>query len=95
VDNARGKQAITRFKLIRQSGDFSLIEAAPETGRTNQIRVHLAALGYPIVCDTIYGTRIGGTGPGRLRRLGLHAAKLVIPAMGLSVEAPLPRDMVF
>jgi RluA family pseudouridine synthase len=61
IDARRGKDSITRFKVIARyasSGAFpgaALIEARPETGRTHQIRVHLAALGLPCLCDPLYG----------------------------------------
>jgi RluA family pseudouridine synthase len=55
VDRFRGKKSLTRFKRILCAGNYSIIEARPETGRSHQIRVHLAALGYAIVCDPLYG----------------------------------------
>ena len=75
------------------AGNFTVLEAVPETGRTHQIRVHLAALGHPVVCDSLYGTvkpvllstiKRGWRGDPLeerplLSRLGLHAARLDIP----------------
>ncbi|MDR1930749.1 MAG: RNA pseudouridine synthase, partial [Treponema sp.] len=55
VDKYRGKPSETRFSLILSAGNYAVIEARPATGRTHQIRVHLAALGHPIVCDQLYG----------------------------------------
>lgn len=55
IDARRGKDAVTRFKLLETLGQYSVVEAYPETGRTHQIRVHLAATGYPIACDPLYG----------------------------------------
>jgi 23S rRNA pseudouridine1911/1915/1917 synthase len=55
IDKYRGKKAVTRFRLLGRAGNYSVVEAVPETGRTHQIRVHLASLGRPIVCDPLYG----------------------------------------
>jgi 23S rRNA pseudouridine1911/1915/1917 synthase len=53
---ANGLPARTRFRRLTRRGEFSLVEASPETGRQHQIRVHLAHLGCPIVGDKLYGT---------------------------------------
>jgi len=93
IDKAKGKHARTNFKLLAEVGDYSLIEAQIETGRTHQIRVHLASLGHPVVCDPLSGTmkpvylsafKRGWRGDNLeekplLSRLGLHAYSLVIP----------------
>jgi RluA family pseudouridine synthase len=116
IDRFRGKKALTAFRLLGSAGNYSVLEAMPETGRIHQIRVHLAALGHPVVCDELYGnskpvllSAIKRSWRGDpleerplLSRLGLHAAELFIPgyigksaetAAGLSLKAPLPRDM--
>jgi len=90
VDKFRGKKSLTRFALLGSAGNLSVLEAFPETGRTHQIRVHAAALGFPVVCDSLYGndkpvllSAIKKNWRGDpleekplLSRLGLHAAEL-------------------
>lgn len=57
VIHPKGKNSITSYKLIEQFKNFSIILAQPKTGRTHQIRVHLASIGCPLVCDSLYGIR--------------------------------------
>lgn len=87
---ARGSQeAITRCRVLERRGDRALLELRPETGRTHQLRVQLAAEGLPIAGDRLYG---GPAAP----RLLLHAAALSLkhPSSGapLTLRAPLPPD---
>src|SRR5208282_1712092 len=71
VDNSEeGKEAQTHFRVLHSNERFALIEASPLTGRTHQIRVHLAESGSPIVCDELYGRVVKGF------RLGLRAVRL-------------------
>lgn len=95
-----GMTAHTLFKLRRNWQGYSLLEAELKTGRTHQIRVHLAHLGYPVAGDDKYGDfalnkRLARQG---LKRMFLHAFKVVIahPQSGavLAVEAPLPADLL-
>jgi RluA family pseudouridine synthase len=69
VDARGGKEAETTFRVLQVAGNASLVEARPFTGRTHQIRVHLAESGHPVVGDELYGT------PDR-RGLGLRAVEL-------------------
>jgi 23S rRNA pseudouridine955/2504/2580 synthase len=70
VDARHGKPAETQFRLLKAHGHFSLVEARPVTGRTHQIRVHLAEAGLPIAGDELYGSDIGNL------LLGLRAVRL-------------------
>ena len=69
--NNGGKYAVTHWKKIRNNNDFSLLEVELETGRKNQIRVHMESLGHPVAGDKKYGAKRNP-----LKRLGLHATTL-------------------
>ena len=97
--DAAGQAAHTEFRLERSWHEYSLLRAELKTGRTHQIRVHLAHVGYPIAGDDKYGDfelnkRLARSG---LKRMFLHAASLSFrhPASGamLTLEAPLPDDL--
>jgi len=89
---SRGREARTGYRVIKYVGDCTLIEVTPETGRTHQIRVHLAAIGFPVVGDPIYGVKSP-----YLSRQFLHACKLGfrLPSSGEYVEftSELPPDL--
>ncbi len=96
-----GKPAVTRYATLRRLPSLSDLELRPETGRTHQIRVHLAAVGHPIAGDDFYGgaSRWHGVRDPRLRealsriaRPLLHAARVEVLEMGIDVSAPLPGD---
>lgn len=90
-DPSRGKLAQTAYRVLRETKDYSLLEVDLLTGRKNQIRVHLADLGHPIVGDKKYGK---GKGEGAKARLALHARSISFyhPASGkpLTFVAPVP-----
>jgi 23S rRNA pseudouridine1911/1915/1917 synthase len=100
-----GRSAITHWKTAQQIesafGKFSLLEVKIETGRTHQIRVHLASIGHPVVGDTLYGApRELRQKSGKSIALGrnfLHAAaiqlKHPVTDTPLSFEQPLPADL--
>jgi 23S rRNA pseudouridine1911/1915/1917 synthase len=89
VRKGAGKKAETLFRVLRRKEGRALLLASPLTGRTHQIRIHLAEAGHPVVGDRAYGA-----GPDR--RLYLHAWRLSLehPVCGnlLSFEAPVPAD---
>jgi 23S rRNA pseudouridine1911/1915/1917 synthase len=93
IDDKHGKPAQTLVSVREQFTRHALLSVKPVTGRTHQIRIHLASVGLPIVSDPLYGSGR----PGPMRRLGLHAARLrfVHPFTHRSVEieAPWPRDL--
>jgi RluA family pseudouridine synthase len=105
VDKRRGKPAITQFTRICGAPTHSVLSVRPLTDRQHQIRVHLASLGHPIVCDELYGTahplylsklkRAWRGDPNEERpliaRLALHSETLTI--QNLFLEAPLHKDI--
>jgi 23S rRNA pseudouridine1911/1915/1917 synthase len=102
----RGRAATTRWKAVERLDDFTLLEVSPETGRTHQIRVHLASIGHPLLGDPLYG-RKGRPGAIQdplikrcvkgLNRQALHAHRLGFdhPRTGERVQfvSPIPQDM--
>lgn len=92
-----GKPARTWFETLGARGSLHLVLARPETGRTHQIRVHLAELGAPILGDRAYGGSLAVRSEGEVLevpRTLLHAWRLVLPGTGASLlqEAPFPED---
>jgi 23S rRNA pseudouridine1911/1915/1917 synthase len=92
-----GRRAITGYRVRERFAGWTLLELDLVTGRTHQIRVHLAALGHPVAGDAVYGTGTARRGPDGLERLFLHAwrLELVSPSSARLVraEAPLPPEL--
>ena len=89
-----GRPAVTHFRVVERFADTTLLEVSIETGRTHQIRVHLAFIGHPIVGDRVYGrSRLADP---HLERQFLHASALgfQLPnGEALRLKAPLPHDL--
>jgi 23S rRNA pseudouridine1911/1915/1917 synthase len=88
-----GREAVTGYQVVRAYPGYALVEAHPQSGRTHQLRVHFAALGHPVVGDTLYGRPERQLG---LRRQFLHAAGLRFTApsgAALDLHSPLPADL--
>jgi 23S rRNA pseudouridine1911/1915/1917 synthase len=94
VPPTKGRSAVSEYATIREFVDHTLLEVHPITGRTHQIRLHMAFLGCPVVGDRAYGRRHASL---NIKRQFLHAARLQIRLpgeAGLSeFEAPIPRDL--
>ena len=87
-----GREARTEYRVIKYIDNYTLLEVRPETGRTHQIRVHLSAIGYPVVGDKVYGVKSA-----HLSRQFMHACRLgfKLPSTGKYVEftSELPSDL--
>jgi 23S rRNA pseudouridine1911/1915/1917 synthase len=101
VEGKRGKRAVTHWKRLTMLNDAALVECRLETGRTHQVRVHMASIGHPLVGDPVYG-RAGKTHGKILKELqfhrqALHAAELdfthPVTKLRLSFASPMPPDM--
>lgn len=93
VDGAGARNAVTHFEVLESLGDSTLLRVRLETGRTHQVRVHMKAIGTPIVGDPTYG----GADPHGLGRPFLHSARLALPhpisGEMLELESPLPDEL--
>lgn len=90
----RGREAVTEYHTLEVFPEYTLVEAHPVTGRTHQIRVHMAFIGSPIVGDTVYGRKKPSA---KIKRHFLHAARIKIRIPGeeapRTFEAPLPKNL--
>jgi 23S rRNA pseudouridine1911/1915/1917 synthase len=95
TNDPTGQKAVTHYEVVKENGEFSLLKVQIDTGRKNQIRVQMQALGCPVVGDDKYGKKQDGTQvKNPLSRLGLHASRLEfihpITKEMMSLHAPLP-----
>ncbi len=94
VPEAKGRSAVSEYRTLESFDQHTLLEVHPHTGRTHQIRLHLAFIGCPIVGDTLYGRRHSSL---PLERHFLHAARLTITLPSESTprtfESPLPPEL--
>jgi len=92
VDRDSGEKAITHYELIGRNNGLSYVKLSLDTGRTHQIRVHMKAIGHPLIGDFLYNPE-----DKRMNRQALHVSKLIFlkPFTGeeISVTCPLPKDM--
>lgn len=102
IHSRSGRVARTAYRRLEAFRTLALLELDPETGRTHQIRVHLAAMGHPVLGDPLYGARSGRARPPRglgrdFLRQALHASQIEFPhptsGARIRVRAPLPGDM--
>ena len=101
VEPGRGKRAVTHYRIIRPLRDAAMVECRLETGRTHQVRVHMASIGHPLVGDPVYG-RTRASHRELLKKLNfhrqaLHAARLgfvhPVSKENLSFESAAPSDI--
>jgi tRNA pseudouridine32 synthase/23S rRNA pseudouridine746 synthase len=89
----KGQPSLTQWRVLGRSEGLALLELRPITGRTHQLRVHCAAMNFPILGDPIYGTAPRFNGPG----LHLHARSVTVPLYPkkppITAEAPVPEHM--
>jgi len=101
VEGSRGKRAVTHWRRLEVLNDAALVECRLETGRTHQVRVHMASMGHPLLGDPVYG-RSGKTHGKLLKELEFHRQALHAAELGfthpvtknrLSFSSPMPPDM--
>jgi 23S rRNA pseudouridine1911/1915/1917 synthase len=101
VEGDRGKRAVTHYRLVEPLRDAAMVECRLETGRTHQVRVHLASIGHPLLGDPVYGQTPAGHRE-LLKRLNFHRQALHAAGLGfvhpvskenLSFQSALPSDI--
>jgi len=95
---ASGRPSITGYRVRERFAGWTLVEVDLMTGRTHQIRVHLASIGHPVAGDPVYATGAARTGPDDLERLFLHSWRIEFASPSadrlIRAEAPLPAELV-
>ena len=95
IVHEHGKPAVTHFRVLERFGDYTLVECRLETGRTHQIRVHMASIGHPVLGDPKYGPRKAC--PFAIKGQALHSMQLTLThprtRESITFTAPLPEDM--
>jgi 23S rRNA-/tRNA-specific pseudouridylate synthase len=95
-EGADTRPSLTQFRVVERGALRALVECLPQTGRTHQLRVHLAAGGTPIAGDDLYGPPYRAGSPSSAARVQLHAAslraRLAKRGPELEIRAPLPGD---
>jgi 23S rRNA pseudouridine1911/1915/1917 synthase len=91
----RRENAVTKYKVLARKGGFTVVEAQPVTGRTNQIRIHFVRIGHPLLGESVYAFRKDFKL--RFKRTALHAMAIEfahpVTKAALKFEAPIPKDM--
>jgi 23S rRNA pseudouridine1911/1915/1917 synthase len=94
---ATGRPSVTGYRVRERFAGWTLLEVDLHTGRTHQIRVHLASIGHPVAGDPVYATGAARSGPDGLERLFLHSYRIEFAAVDgdrvVRAEAPLPHEL--
>jgi len=91
VDDRSGKPSVTHFRALERFPSACLVEAIPETGRTHQVRVHAAALGYPLMADSAYAS---ASSPSTTLRVNSPMGRPALHALSLTFRHPTTRETV-
>jgi len=93
----RGRAAVSEYRVLHRFPGFTLLQVRIGTGRTHQIRVHLASIGHPVAGDRLYGAPARSVGPAPPGRFFLHAHRIrfahPITGRPVEIESPLPADL--